>query len=105
MRLVRYLASKKPLNYWTPSMPYIEQTSREKFDASIKALWDLIGNEGELNYVMTKLAINFVARQGGDSYANLSKAVSAFECAKAEFYRRKVAPYENLKSLQNGDVY
>lgn len=86
-------------------MPYIDRTSREKFDAPIKALWDLIGSEGELNYVMTMLAINFVSKQGGESYANLCKALVAFEAAKLEFYRRKVAPYENLKSLQNGDVY
>jgi hypothetical protein len=86
-------------------MPYIDRTRREKFEASLKALWDLIDDEGELNYVMTKLAIHFVARQGGESYRNLSKAMSAFENAKLEFYRRKVAPYENLKSLQNGDVY
>jgi hypothetical protein len=105
MKLAKSLASKKPKNYWTPSMPYIDRTSRDKFTEPIKALWDSITTEGELNYVMTKLALNFVSKQGGDSYANLAKALAAFEAAKLEFYRRKMAPYENTKSLQNGDVY
>jgi len=86
-------------------MPYIDQESREKFTEPIKILWDSIITEGELNYVMTKLALNFVSKQGGDSYTNLAKVLAAFEAAKLEFYRRKVAPYEQLKSLQNGDVY
>lgn len=86
-------------------MPYIDRTSREKFEEPIKALWDLIGTDGELNYVMTMLALNFVSKHGGESYSNLARALAAFEAAKLEFYRRKVAPYENIKSLQNGDVY
>lgn len=86
-------------------MPYIDKDDREKFQSSIKALWDLIETDGELNYVMTMLAINFVSKVGGESYSNMARALAAFEAAKLEFYRRKIAPYENIKSLQNGDVY
>lgn len=86
-------------------MPYVSRDSRTKLDPAIKLLWDLIETDGELNYTMTKLALAFVERQGGESYTNLSKALAAFEAAKLEFYRRKIAPYEDIKSLQNGDVY
>ena len=86
-------------------MPYIDRDSRTKFKEPIKALWDLIGTDGELNYVITMLAINFVDKQGGDTYSNIGRALMAMEMAKLEFYRRKAAAYEQLKSLQNGDVY
>jgi len=31
--------------------------------------------------------------------------LGAFKCAWSEFYRRKVAPYEDQKMVENGDVY
>ncbi len=61
--------------------------------------------EGELNYAITKLCLDYLKHHGGNSYANLASVISAMECAKLEFYRRKVAPYEDQKIRQNGDVY
>jgi hypothetical protein len=31
--------------------------------------------------------------------------IGALECCKLELYRRMVAPYENTKIKENGDVY
>lgn len=59
---------------------------------------------GELNYRLTQLALIYVEYRGLN-YATINDVVGAFECAKAEFIRRVVAPYEDAKILANGDVY
>ena len=41
----------------------------------------------------------------GNSYATINDIIGALEGAKMEFYRRVVAPYEDEKIKENGDVY
>jgi len=85
---------------------------------------------GELNYCLTMLAISFV-KMKGQSYEKhqdviaaferakftiitahayfapivMDKMIGAIECAKLEYTRRAVAPYEDTKIAANGDVY
>jgi hypothetical protein len=59
--------------------------------------------EGELNYCIYKLA-SLVIDRIGKSYSNLSMCSSAMEHAKLEWYRRKLAPYEDKKIEENGDI-
>lgn len=80
-------------------MPYLDQAIRASLDDGRKAL-----KGGELNYQISKLLNDFVAMKGM-SYATCNEAIGAIEAAKLEFYRRIVAPYETLKSIQNGEVY
>lgn len=58
---------------------------------------------GDLNYIVTKLCLEFA----GDSprYETYNTIIGALEACKLEFYRRAVAPYEDLKIKENGDVY
>lgn len=88
-------------------MPYITLHDRVKFQHALKMLAEVVEDcglsNGELNYLMTMLAHLYIERHG-TSYATLSEVVAAFECAKLEFYRRRVAPYEGAKIIQNGDV-
>ena len=88
-------------------MPYIPQADRNKFRVCLDNLWAMIGMEGisngELNYLITKLGHMYIDRHGR-SYNTLSDVIKAMECAKLEFYRREVAPYEDLKAKENGDV-
>jgi hypothetical protein len=62
---------------------------------------------GELNYCLTRIVQRFLSggSGGAESYARYNSAVGALECAKLELYRRKVAPYEDRKIAENGDVY
>ena len=39
------------------------------------------------------------------SFQDLNELIGALECAKQELYRRVVAPYEEDKIEENGDVY
>jgi hypothetical protein len=83
-------------------VPYIDQAIREKYEAGI-ANFPAPDNSGELNYAITRIVLNFLGEQ--PRYADFNNAVGALECAKLELYRRMVAPYEDFKIAENGDVY
>jgi hypothetical protein len=59
---------------------------------------------GELNYIITQLCRQFLAR-GKASYADHNEVIGVLECAKLEMYRRAVAIYEDGAIQRNGDVY
>jgi hypothetical protein len=85
-------------------MPYIAQKDREKFSAFTQSMKDLdIKTAGELNYLLTMLTHRYL-NQKPESYQMYNDAVGALEGAKLELYRRHVAPYENIKIKENGDV-
>ena len=80
-------------------MPYITPQRRKELLVDMQPQ-----TAGELNYAFTLLAIDYLERQGKD-YAHMNDVIGALEGAKLEFYRRVVSPYENIKKIQNGDVY
>jgi hypothetical protein len=89
-------------------MPYIKRTDREKLSLWQKpdehgCVW-LPDTAGELNFCFTQ-HINTYLRDKGLSYQHINDVVGALEGAKAEFQRRVVGPYEDLKIAINGDVY
>lgn len=78
-------------------MPYIEQKDREQAAKTPTTA-------GELNYAITFTLTEYL-KTHKLSYQTINDIVGALEAAKAEFQRRVVNPYENLKMAQNGDVY
>ena len=91
-------------------MPYIDQGSRQRVDPAIDKLiaqlqprGDIRMAPGELNYVITRLLL--AAWSVNPSYTVGNGLVGVLDCAKAEFYRRHLAPYEDEKIEQNGDVH
>ena len=87
-------------------MPYIKKEKRELFwrDSAISTLiQDVADCGGDLNYLFTCLINEFIHKKGM-SYATVNEVVGALECCKLELYRRKIAPYEDLKIKENGDV-
>ncbi len=81
-------------------MPYIKQWEREGLNSEHTPA----KLSGELNYILTMEAKRYLATHGV-SYRVMNEIIGAFEAAKLEFYRRVVAPYEDLKIKENGDVY
>lgn len=79
-------------------MPYIEEAARARV-AELGAT-----TIGELNFEITTACLDYLSR-GGESYAAYNGIIGALECAKLEMYRRMVAPYEDKKKEDNGDVY
>ena len=86
-------------------MPYIQGWRREQLDRRAGVIaGNIAGSIGELTYVLTKAAVDYL--DGVDlTFAEASAVVAAFECAKLEFYRRVLVPYEEQKRALNGDVY
>ncbi len=90
-------------------MPYIEQTLRKQVDDLVNVLGDQINifdelkakRDGVLNYIITRL----VSKLYKTSYTDLNAAIGVLECAKLELYRRRLAPYEDEKIAESGDVY
>ena len=79
-------------------MPYIKQADRERVDLG----WTL-ENAGELNYLFTTAAHEYW-ELNGQNYQAFNDIIGALEGCKLELYRRKVAPYEDKKIEENGDV-
>lgn len=92
-------------------MPYIKQEKREILDPiindfikSIPANAVMTGYElddGDFNYIITKIITTFYYGR----YKRYNAAMGLLECVKQELYRRAVAPYEDEKCKENGDVY
>ena len=80
-------------------MPYVTDNVRKYIDGG-----GVPRNPGELNYALTRVALKYLDVSMG-KYEDHAAVVAAFECAKLEFYRQMVAPYEDHKRAEHGDVY
>jgi hypothetical protein len=81
-------------------MPYITQDRRD-----LLYMGKIVpADAGELNYVITRALTEYISHHGV-RYSKMNDVVGALEGAKLEFYRRVVAPYENQKRAEHGDVY
>ena len=86
-------------------MPYINDQNDGRKEA-----WDDFYNLGEiedpgsLNYLITEVITTYLTYHSW-SYATMNDIVGALECAKMEFNRRIMVPYEDYKWGVNGDVY
>lgn len=59
-----------------------------------------IATSGQLNFLLTKLVVRYLACHDY-RYASMNDIVGALECAKREFQRRVVDPYERVKVESN----
>ncbi len=87
-------------------MPYIKTEKRKLYNDDIENIVStlkeqpLMEQDGDLNYIVTSI----IKRLYAPRYFNYNRAIGVLESIKAEFYRRAVAPYEDLKIKENGDV-
>jgi hypothetical protein len=84
-------------------MPYISPERRKVIDKYVIDNF-AFKDAGELNYILTKLCRNYFWFNGR-RYQQINDVIGALEGCKLEFYRRLVAPYEDEKIKENGDVY
>ncbi len=80
-------------------MPYIKPGERCELADGNRIL-----TPGRLNYLMSMLAKRYW-QEGPRNYQAVNDIMGAFDGAKAEFYRRVAAPYEDQKIKENGDIY
>jgi len=82
-------------------MPYIRERDRPDIDIDN---WDWTKKPiGALNYILTFIMLDCI-KVRGQSYATYNEVLGVLECMKQELYRRMVAPYEDAKREENGDV-
>lgn len=93
-------------------MPYIDSRLRESIDEAVcdVGLDIRLLEPGELNYVLTRIILNYVRERRDDvdgrvSYSTYNEVLGVLSAITQEVYRRLVAPYEDEKIEENGDVY
>lgn len=87
-------------------MPYIPQERRPELERKAVGLGRCCESEGELNFAITKTLLGYLDhRDQPYRYADYNEVLGVVECVKQELYRRVVAPYEDRKCAENGDVY
>ena len=109
-------------------MPYIEKVNRRLVDQGgprkrgldaliehldyLRDTWPntkSVGwHPGTLNYIITRLCDYWCkpeAYAGEANYEKYNTVIGVLECVKQELYRRQIAPYEDKKCEENGDVY
>ena len=88
-------------------MPYIKQEDRHRYEVFLQWIVKLLkeipeeNRDGHVNYIVTVMLKRLYEPP---KYRRYNKAMGVLECIKQEFYRRVVAPYEDVKIEQNGDV-
>lgn len=94
-------------------MPYIQKSERPYYDDLIKQITEKLVekfpaengkgySEGDLNYIISSIIWKLFNKKR--SYSNGNKLMGVISCVQQEFYRRMLAPYEDKKIEENGDV-
>lgn len=87
-------------------MPYIKKHERPAIDKLVDPLINHLQSlptedqDGALNYIIFKI-VKHVYQQ---KYFHLNRAIGVLTAVAQEFHRRIVAPYEDTKIVENGDV-
>lgn len=87
-------------------MPYIKEERRKSFDVLVSQLVEKIreypdeDKDGCINYFMCRLLLEMYPKK----YFHMNRMMGVLECIKQELYRRYVAPYENIKIKESGDI-
>ena len=88
-------------------MPYVIQDIRDTLDPSILPLLKNISalpldkQDGAVNYVITSLLHSLYQPE---NYFTYNRSMGVLASAQAEWYRHRIAPYEDQKIAENGDV-
>lgn len=65
---------------------------------------DVLKRPGPTNYVITRIVARALKPDDGWSYHSISRAIAVLRDAATEMERRLMAPYEDDKSAENGDI-
>ena len=80
-------------------MPYIDDKRRHQVILNGDIL-----TAGELNFYITSVILDYLTAHG-ESYQTYNDILGVLSAIPQELYRRKIAPYEDKKIEENGDVY
>lgn len=88
-------------------MPYIPKEDRIPYRAIVEELASLVPEDrlkrpGHLNYIVSLLFDKVYGEKM--RYSDHNEAVGVLSCIQLELYRRKTAPYEDIKIVDEGDL-
>jgi hypothetical protein len=88
-------------------MPYIPREDRKQYQDAIKEIAEKIPEDrmqrpGHINYIVSLLLDKVYGPEM--RYSDHNEAIGVLSCIQAELYRRKTAPYEDLKIDSEGDL-
>ena len=82
-------------------MPYIIKEKRLEMDMVVKSMNNAgVKANGDLNYILYKFA-KYHIKPGYETYKNFLGELNE---AAEEIRRRLLAPYENQKIIENGEI-
>jgi len=89
-------------------MPYIVKDKRNVLDPAVQRLADAFRTldddanfAGNLNYVISTFLLSLYP---APNYQRFNDIIGALECCKLELYRKRIAPYEDIKERENGPL-
>lgn len=90
-------------------MPYIPKSDRARLQKIADELHVFYAEgltAGETTFVFYTMLKKLTCKEDGtlQSFHAASRVLGVLEAVKLEFYRRVVAPYEEAKMKENGDV-
>ena len=88
-------------------MPYISRKDRKQYQDVLNTLAEMIPKDrmlrpGHMNYIVSLLIEKVYGTEL--RYSDHNEVVGFLNCIALEFYRRKTAPYEDLKIKEEGDL-
>jgi hypothetical protein len=88
-------------------MPYITRKDRKQYQEILSSLAEIIPQDrmqrpGHMNYIVSLLIEKVYGKEM--RYADHNEVMGFLNCIALEFYRRKTAPYEDLKIAEEGDL-
>lgn len=87
-------------------MPYIKSEDRPAIDERIQQLVEYLqsrpieNQDGDLNYAISRIIHELYP----EKYFHYNRALGVLSAIQLELYRRKIAPYEDGKIIENGDL-
>lgn len=87
-------------------MPYIPRADRFPLEPYENGEPSRPNTPGELAFTLTRVIDDYVQESSLEAnYAAYALVLGVLETVKLEYYRRRVAPYEDKKLADNGDVF
>ena len=81
-------------------MPYVKQENRAELDEVVELMDAVMNIDGDLNYILFK----FCKTKLIPTYREYKSFIGELNECVAEIRRRLLAPYEDKKLIENGDV-
>lgn len=82
-------------------MPYIKKEDRPELDEIVKLMHErCVSADGDLNYIL----FAYCKRYMHPSYNSYKNYIGELRSCATEIERRMLAPYEDKKIIENGDV-